>query len=480
LPYLIEFDNLSNARDFCKKISKIIPEKRFVKNEKEIISVIERDEKSWQSYDITSFQFLNTLNLFSGRYYQNSKNYPVFPSIHSIECYEACSDFMPSLNRTFNQTDKFDGNIEYNDRVFVLPELYYLFESDVPENVYQRRKELESQEHLKAWITKACFKSIFVYYQTQQERDKFRPLQCKSQQLNLNHQITNDNFIIYISQIQTPNDENSFCVVYENGEIRFYRIKFSNSEFVLEEFGEKYTIPNISQYRFYSFESGIFAFSNSTLYIKYPNKVIQKSFIYIEKAIFSNNVFMPNPSIISKINFEKFESPSFLCFAKDNVVCLNANPRLSVFAYGTQNGEVHIHSLITGKRISSYSLNNEIPEKILITNCIGFICIQTQTRLIILSINGTYIKSMSFAENKVSHFENWFQFNSYDGKDKLNKDDFLFGLRECGINLPENDIQIILNFFEKDNDGMINFSEFLTALRGKPNERRQAIIDKLF
>ncbi len=62
----------------------------------------------------------------------------------------------------------------------------------------------------------------------------------------------------------------------------------------------------------------------------------------------------------------------------------------------------------------------------------------------------------------------------------MNKDDFLFGLRECGINLPENDIQMILSFFEKDNDGMINFSEFLTALRGKPNERRQAIIDKAF
>jgi Ca2+-binding EF-hand superfamily protein len=41
-------------------------------------------------------------------------------------------------------------------------------------------------------------------------------------------------------------------------------------------------------------------------------------------------------------------------------------------------------------------------------------------------------------------------------------------------------LDIILKFFEKDNDGMINFEEFLIALRGKPNERRQAIIDKAF
>ena len=72
------------------------------------------------------------------------------------------------------------------------------------------------------------------------------------------------------------------------------------------------------------------------------------------------------------------------------------------------------------------------------------------------------------------------QFPSYDGKDKVNIDDFIFGLRECGINLPKQDLDVILNFFEKDKDGMINFTEFLIALRGKPNDRRQAIIDKAF
>ena len=72
------------------------------------------------------------------------------------------------------------------------------------------------------------------------------------------------------------------------------------------------------------------------------------------------------------------------------------------------------------------------------------------------------------------------QFESYDGKDKVNRDDFLFGLRESGINLPKEDQDVILSFFEKDQEGMINFSEFLVALRGKPNDRRQAIIDKAF
>ena len=37
-----------------------------------------------------------------------------------------------------------------------------------------------------------------------------------------------------------------------------------------------------------------------------------------------------------------------------------------------------------------------------------------------------------------------------------------------------------MNFFDKDKDGFINFTGFLIALRGKPNDRRQAIIDKVF
>ena len=72
------------------------------------------------------------------------------------------------------------------------------------------------------------------------------------------------------------------------------------------------------------------------------------------------------------------------------------------------------------------------------------------------------------------------QMASYDGRDKVNVEDFIFGLRECGINLPKQDLDVILKFFEKDKDGMINFTEFLIALRGKPNDRRQAIIDKAF
>jgi Ca2+-binding EF-hand superfamily protein len=39
---------------------------------------------------------------------------------------------------------------------------------------------------------------------------------------------------------------------------------------------------------------------------------------------------------------------------------------------------------------------------------------------------------------------------------------------------------MIISTFDKDRDQCINFEEFLCAIRGKPNQRRQAIIDKAF
>ena len=70
--------------------------------------------------------------------------------------------------------------------------------------------------------------------------------------------------------------------------------------------------------------------------------------------------------------------------------------------------------------------------------------------------------------------------DSYDRNKKVNKEDFLFGLREVGISLSKTEAECLLNFLDKDNDGFINFDEFLVGIRGKPNSRRQAIIDKAY
>ncbi len=69
---------------------------------------------------------------------------------------------------------------------------------------------------------------------------------------------------------------------------------------------------------------------------------------------------------------------------------------------------------------------------------------------------------------------------SYDGVGKINKDDFLSGLRDIGILFPKIDSEILVQFFDKDIDGSVNFEEFLICIRGQPNQLRQEIIDTSF
>lgn len=69
---------------------------------------------------------------------------------------------------------------------------------------------------------------------------------------------------------------------------------------------------------------------------------------------------------------------------------------------------------------------------------------------------------------------------SYYGKGKINKDEFLCGLRDIGILFPKIDSEILVQYFDKDIDGSVNFEDFLVLIRGELNETRQAVVNEAF
>ena len=73
-------------------------------------------------------------------------------------------------------------------------------------------------------------------------------------------------------------------------------------------------------------------------------------------------------------------------------------------------------------------------------------------------------------------------FKSIDenGNRKLDAQEFNTGLNECGCNLSKEEIDMLLNHFDTDRDGCVNFNEFLVGIRGCPNQGRQEAIDAAF
>ena len=69
---------------------------------------------------------------------------------------------------------------------------------------------------------------------------------------------------------------------------------------------------------------------------------------------------------------------------------------------------------------------------------------------------------------------------TYNGLNKIEKDDFLMCLRDIGLFLPKAANEKLVQYYDKDIDGYVYFNEFLVALRGEPNAERQEVIDKAF
>ena len=62
---------------------------------------------------------------------------------------------------------------------------------------------------------------------------------------------------------------------------------------------------------------------------------------------------------------------------------------------------------------------------------------------------------------------------TYNGINKIEKDDFLTCLRDIGLFLPKAANEKLVQYYDKDIDGYVYFVEFLKELRGEPNNERQ-------
>jgi Ca2+-binding EF-hand superfamily protein len=55
--------------------------------------------------------------------------------------------------------------------------------------------------------------------------------------------------------------------------------------------------------------------------------------------------------------------------------------------------------------------------------------------------------------------------DSMDGNRKIDKEEFYWGIKDQGIEVTKKEAEIILDFFDTDDDGFVNFDEFLIGIR---------------
>ncbi len=70
--------------------------------------------------------------------------------------------------------------------------------------------------------------------------------------------------------------------------------------------------------------------------------------------------------------------------------------------------------------------------------------------------------------------------SSYDGNQRVGLNEFFEGLQGYEIYLRKEEVKLLISYFDKQNEGKINFDDFLFSIRGKPSDERQAVIDLVF
>ena len=56
----------------------------------------------------------------------------------------------------------------------------------------------------------------------------------------------------------------------------------------------------------------------------------------------------------------------------------------------------------------------------------------------------------------------------------------MWGLKENGHNLSPSEFERIFKYFDRNNDGRVDYDEFLRGIRGDLNERRRALVQQAF
>lgn len=67
-----------------------------------------------------------------------------------------------------------------------------------------------------------------------------------------------------------------------------------------------------------------------------------------------------------------------------------------------------------------------------------------------------------------------------NGDRKIDKQEFYWGMKDLGADISKREAQLLLEYLDTNQDGVVSYDEFLYGIRGAPNAIRQEVIDAAY
>ena len=372
-PYLFDFQPNSNSalfemikKSFFINIDFYLDKKESIKKKASIYA------EKWINHEITTFEFINILNLFSGKTYFNSLNRVSFPG---------------------------DNNEDLQ------PELFYDYNSRNFEDVYKHRQSLEKNENIHKYIYER-FNDLFDCPLDKRKTFEQEPINLQQKSMKFNNRK-----ILFASQFRNCN---VFFIVLDDGNSNLIHIDFNEGALMYQDIQNVYCFEDIQSVKFYPSENYVVAYDGKKLYVfTKTNPPIIFNDVYFEQPLFFGKLFLSDPSSLSLLNSKSIYNSTKICNVSSKILLLSSNYRMKIFVTCSEDCKVRIKKLNTFKKISTVYLGKELPVKLLITKTWGVILVKTINSLFVLSVNGDILKIVDNFPNIV----NWNTYTSKDGFD---------------------------------------------------------------
>jgi hypothetical protein len=386
---LIDFAPLDNSRvlrEFARVglkathlISKIFSEEAF--------------SEAWSHGYCSNFYYMMQINFFSGRTVNYSQLMPWLPTVTE---------------------DPTEGDIW---PVTIDP---FLMEGDL-ESAYIYRRLLETD-----WITQKLpeFIDRFFGYAMSGDSGHRQLFECphphrtvclcdwKPDQLR---QIIWGTSVAFCSLLWRRADSFLFNLISSGGESIQVSVEVGQRVMISEAILCKFPCPK--QAIVSSFKQNVIVYNRGdmSLHRLYKGDRVGTTSLYSETDLIacSNRgsvVFCPTSTCVAKRSIDN--EMETLCYTFSPIRFLSVNPRFKMFAVGTLDGTISVHSLTTGRSVMQTRLNHDIL-MMTVTPRMCFVVGFTSFDVSILTLNGELIKTVPF-ERKILHVFTVSSANDFD------------------------------------------------------------------